>query len=145
MLDGVRHSLLDDPEDRELDVCRGSPRRRVLSLLGDRDRELTALRSTGGKEFDGWHQAEVVEDGRMQLGRDATELVGNGSQHPGHVGVLRSSLEPLDGAGKMLQGLIVQVPGDPRSFRLDGLDARSFPQVTQEDAVEAPHDEAAPA
>ena len=145
MLHRVRHRLLDDPEDREFDVRRGSPRGRVLGLLGDRDRELASLRSSGGEELDGRHEAEVVQNGRMQLRRDASQLVGHGSQHAGHIGVLRSRLEPLDGSGEVLQRLIVEVTSDTRSFCLDRLDARSFPQVAQEDPVEAPHDDPAPA
>ena len=117
VLDGIRERLLGDAEDRQLHL------RRVTGVVGPLQADLAAGEPLDpeNQPVEGRSDAEVVEDGQAQIATDRAQLVGDGPADLRSLGVARR-LEPANQQGQLLECVVVDVGGQPRSLGLGGGD-----------------------
>ena len=113
MLDGVGQGLLGDPEERELHV------RRRAGAVGALEPDLAAGQALDPEDqpVERGTDAQVVQDREAQVAADRAQPVGH---RPGHLGALRVArrIETAHEQGQLLQGVVVDVRGDARTFGL---------------------------
>jgi hypothetical protein len=100
MAEGVRRCLLNDAVGRELDLERGTLRPTVASSVVQLQRDRYGS-GVWEHRFNCRHQAQVVEHRRVEGGRDAAELCGDGPQRLALAGGVGLMLEAADAAGDL--------------------------------------------
>ena len=113
MLDGVGDGFLRDAVEPELDVVRQP----LLSVVAEVDVDPRCGPHLADERLERGREPEVVDDRQAEVGADRPQPVDRGAQRGGGV-VLARAVESVDEHREVLDHVVVDVRGDPRSLRL---------------------------